>query len=252
MQSDRLMPGITMDLDESVKLTVLDVLLDKVRNQLKEWTSKDTMVILTPFMCREPLRTGGGSSREQLELYGKVRKNISALLSVTNRFTAGITGSVWEPGILEGIESVKGKLTEGMDAANAEAILDQLKDLKPEYRLLTDIHYLLLGDPITIQAETPVAGLVIDEWTDFIHSRSEVTSVAFKYRTPKSQAPNAILVAVPEYEYLYEHTKEWTHFLLAQHLAATLYLMTIRAAGIVSSPAPVMYFRTRSDNPLLR
>jgi hypothetical protein len=45
-----------------------------------------------------------------------------------------------------------------------------------------------------------VAGLVIDEWTEVIPSRTQLTGVSFHVDQPNSRAPQAILVAVPPTE----------------------------------------------------
>jgi hypothetical protein len=44
---------------------------------------------------------------------------------------------------------------------------------------------------------TSIAGFVIDEWNEIIPNREEQTGVAFNYKKPGSEAPQAILVAVP-------------------------------------------------------
>jgi hypothetical protein len=40
-------------------------------------------------------------------------------------------------------------------------------------------------------------GLLLDEWTEVIPSTSELTGIAFNYDDPDSEAPQAILIAVP-------------------------------------------------------
>lgn len=258
--------------NESFRMLALNAMLEKVTKQLQEWTSKDTMVVLPPFKCRDALNVAGAASKEQLKLYGSVRKNIASILSLTGRFAAGITNSVWEPGILESIEAVKSRLTKNLNSADAIAALNDLKDLKLKGRPFTDVHYLLTGSSFTLTTGTPVAGLKIDEWPDFIHNNSEVTGVGFKCQTPKSQAPNVILIAVPEYQYPINYTGEWTHQILVRHLAETLRLMFIRTEGFtydgpmtaepddqdnenavfIDNVAPVMYFKSKESDPLLR
>jgi hypothetical protein len=61
------------------------------------------------------------------------------------------------------------------------------------------------GDRLSIVAQAPepvdparpLAGLFIDEWTEVIPHRNEVTGVAFNFDEPAGQPPQAILVAVP-------------------------------------------------------
>ena len=49
-------------------------------------------------------------------------------------------------------------------------------------------------------AGAPIAGLVIDEWTEVIPARTQVTGLSFHVDQPNSRAPQAILLAVPPTE----------------------------------------------------
>lgn len=258
--------------DDSLKSITLNVLLEKVQKQLKEWTSKDTMTILPPFVCQKTRAVSGSSSVEQLKLYRKVRKNISAISSLTDQFTAGLINSVWEPGVLEGVEAIKGMVMKNLGGADSAAVINDLKALKIDGRHSADLHYLLYQSGFTFTAGASFAGLKIDEWSDFVHNKSEVTGVGFKCQTPKSQAPNIILVAVPEYQYPLNSTGEWTHLHLARHMAETLRLMFIRTEGFnkevpitadpsqpghenavfVDNAAPVMFVKSSENDPLLK
>jgi hypothetical protein len=40
----------------------------------------------------------------------------------------------------------------------------------------------------------PLAGLLVDGWTEVVPSRSETTGIAFQYDWPDSAAPQAILL----------------------------------------------------------
>ncbi len=49
---------------------------------------------------------------------------------------------------------------------------------------------------IPAMADAPIAGLLIDEWTERVPAPTETTGLAFHYDEPESRAPQAILVAV--------------------------------------------------------
>jgi hypothetical protein len=51
--------------------------------------------------------------------------------------------------------------------------------------------------PGALPANAPVAGLWIDEWVEVIPNAQVTTGIAFNFDEPSSQAPQAILVAVP-------------------------------------------------------
>lgn len=272
MQQDRFVADTGAPLDESAKTIALNGLLEKVQNQLKEWTAGETMVILPPFICRKTRTVSGGSSAEQLKTYRRVRKNISVASSLTDRFTTGLLHSVWEPGILESVEAVRNMVMKNVSQTDAAAVTNDLKALKLEGRNSTDLHYLLCQNTFSFTAGSPFAGLKIDEWSDFIHNKSEVTGVGLKCQTPKSQAPNVILIAVPEYQYPSNSAGQWTHLQLVRHMAETLRLMFIRTEGFnkeapvtadpsqpgnenavfVDNAAPVLFVKSNANDPLLK
>ncbi len=57
------------------------------------------------------------------------------------------------------------------------------------------VSLVLQGAPVDLGR--PLAGLLVDEWTEVIPSRSETTGIAFQYDPPDAMAPQAILLAVP-------------------------------------------------------
>jgi hypothetical protein len=272
MQMDRFVSDVGVISDEALKSLTVNALLNKVQNQLKEWTAGDAMTILPPFTSPQSRIVMGVSSVEQLKTYGKVRKNILSLVSLTEQFTKSLSHSVWEPGILESMEAIKSKIMKSVNSTNIAAVMNDLKDIKLDGRNSIDLHYLITQDTFAFTAGMPFTGLKIDEWSDFIHSKTEVTGVGFKCQTAKSQAPNAILIAVPEYQYPLNSDGKWTHVHLARHLAETLRMMFIRTecfnkeipttadasqpgnenAGFLDNPAPVLFFKSTENDPLLR
>jgi hypothetical protein len=85
------------------------------------------------------------------------------------------------------------------------------------------ISLLLQGAPEDLAR--PLAGLLVDEWTEVVPSRSETTGIAFQYDPPDSAAPQAILLAVPPVL-----GQPWTQGLLNRVLLETLDLARLRLA----------------------
>jgi hypothetical protein len=69
----------------------------------------------------------------------------------------------------------------------------------------------------------PVAGLVVDEWTEVVPDPTQLTGVSFHVDQPTSRAPQAILLAVPPTE---DHT--WTLDTLEAVVLETLDLAKLR------------------------
>ncbi|MCU0256165.1 MAG: hypothetical protein MUF56_05800, partial [Solirubrobacteraceae bacterium] len=57
------------------------------------------------------------------------------------------------------------------------------------------ISLLLQGAPADLTA--PLEGVLVDEWTEVVPSRSETTGIAFQRNPPDSAAPQTILLALP-------------------------------------------------------
>src|SRR5262249_7995837 len=71
-----------------------------------------------------------------------------------------------------------------------------------------------------------LGGLLVDEWTELIPSRTETTGVAFHFDPPDSVAPQAILLAVPPVT-----GQQWTVASLNRVLMETLDLARLRGVG---------------------
>lgn len=67
--------------------------------------------------------------------------------------------------------------------------------------------------------------LTLENWLEFIPNSEETSALAVRYISPKSQAPNAILIATPS---TLDPNSSWDHEHLALALASTLNLMKIR------------------------
>jgi len=76
-------------------------------------------------------------------------------------------------------------------------------------------------------AAARIAGLVVDEWTEVIPARTQVTGVSFHVDQPNSRAPQAILLAVPPTE---EHV--WSLDALEATVLETLELARLRLVDL--------------------
>jgi len=82
----------------------------------------------------------------------------------------------------------------------------------------------------------PLAGLLVDEWTEVVPSRTEDAGLAFRYDPPDAMAPQAVLLAVPP-----DPAEAWTVGSLNQVLLETLDLVHLRAIGPQLLDAPGHY-----------
>jgi hypothetical protein len=83
---------------------------------------------------------------------------------------------------------------------------------------------LLLSYAESLDPGVAWRGLVIDNWTEVIPNQKEETGFAFHYKSPKAQAPQAVLVAAPS-----RNTTNWSFAELLASLEQTMDLMKIRA-----------------------
>jgi hypothetical protein len=93
----------------------------------------------------------------------------------------------------------------------------------------------------------PLAGLLVDEWTELVPSRSETTGIAFQYDPPDASAPQAILLAVPPVI-----GEPWTVGRLNRVLLETLDLLRMRGVdparlGDASHFLPATYLAFNVD-----
>lgn len=108
--------------------------------------------------------------------------------------------------------------------------LTEIKQLSIPPQRFTDLHYILPSEGFFVDDGCITTGFLIDEWTDFIPASSEATAVSFKYETPKSQAPQAILIAVtPQVDP--KGLEQWKHEDIAGIIGETIDLMRIRSVS---------------------
>lgn len=108
------------------------------------------------------------------------------------------------------------------------------------------------------------AGLLLDSWNELIPSKRVNTSVAYQYDAPNTQAPQALLLAVPSQ--VKEEGEIWTPEALAAIVNDTIDLAKVRAvdidalaadpnkpAGVQPEPVggivPGIYLPTSADQP---
>jgi hypothetical protein len=87
-----------------------------------------------------------------------------------------------------------------------------------EDKLLYTAHY-----PTTFNTSGMIAGLLLDEWTEVIPSRSEETGLAVHYDRPNSEAPQTLMLALPA-----EFTGDWDWRDLVDTVRETMDLARLR------------------------
>ena len=87
-----------------------------------------------------------------------------------------------------------------------------------------------------------ISGLIIDEWPEIIPDDNETTGVAFHYDIPNSEAPQALLLAIP-----YDNGPTWKLEDIIATVNETLDLAKVRAVdlamvGAAAQFLPALYF----------
>ena len=88
-----------------------------------------------------------------------------------------------------------------------------------------------LSQPVSeLSREQRVAGVLLDQWDEFLPSDTVNTSMAFHYDAPNTQAPQSLLLAVPDK--ITPDPREWREDDLAAIVSDTLDLAKIRTVDI--------------------
>jgi hypothetical protein len=107
---------------------------------------------------------------------------------------------------------------------------------------------LVLHRPVASATDAAWVGLVLDEWTELIPGRTELTGLAFHYDDPRAEAPHAVLVAVPP-----DDAPSWDLEALVSILHETLDLAKLRAVdgqllGSLGQVLPAIYLAANTAN----
>ena len=100
---------------------------------------------------------------------------------------------------------------------------------------------LVVFSPAAVTAGAPIAGLMIDEWTEVLPSSQQITGVSFQYTDPTA-APQSILLAVKP-----DGFPEWTMEAVEGSVLEVLDLAKIREVypdplGALGHHLPALYF----------
>jgi len=100
-------------------------------------------------------------------------------------------------------------------------------------------------------AALPLAGLMIDEWTEVLPFSQQITGLSFQYNDPVGRPPQSILLAVRPDDF-----PEWTLEAVEGSVLEALDLAKIRAVdpdslGALGHYLPALYFAYNSGAPLV-
>ena len=104
--------------------------------------------------------------------------------------------------------------------------------------------------PSAVSAGAPIAGLMIDEWTEVLPTPQQITGVSFQYLDPVARPPQSILLAVKPDDF-----PEWTMEAIEGSILEALDLAKIRAVdpdalGALGHYLPALYFAFNTGAPL--
>jgi len=103
--------------------------------------------------------------------------------------------------------------------------------------------------PGVVTPGAPIAGLMMDQWTEVLPSREQITGVAFQYADPIARPPQSILLAVKADDF-----PEWTMEAVEGSVLEALDLAKIRAVdpdslGALGHYLPALYFAYNTGAP---
>ena len=81
------------------------------------------------------------------------------------------------------------------------------------------------GGRNAVQADGPLAGLLVDEWAEFVPDPFQTAAVAFHYDAPGARPPQSIVLAVPPHA----NQENWTFDDVLDVLHEARDLATLRA-----------------------
>jgi hypothetical protein len=101
--------------------------------------------------------------------------------------------------------------------------------------------------PAGFNTTQPLAGLLIDAWTETVPAKQQDTAIALRFNSPGTRAPQVILLAVSP-----DPSKLWTADTLTDILSQTLFLSRLRMQRSTtlseSGHMPLVYLGQRPGN----
>ena len=116
--------------------------------------------------------------------------------------------------------------------ATANDTADEAPDRRPESDAPRAYHRGLFLSPAGDIAATTISGIVVDEWVETRPSRQQDAAIALNYDSPQAEAPNCLVLAVPEDPF----APHWDHARAARMVGLTLDLMKLRALTTQTTP----------------
>jgi hypothetical protein len=106
---------------------------------------------------------------------------------------------------------------------------------------------LVIHTPTALDLIQPLAGLLIDEWSEVVPHTEETTGLAFHYNAPAARAPQAILLAVTP-----DDRPTWDLACLEATVLETLELAKLRTVDLtaletVGQFLPALYFANNAS-----
>lgn len=223
----------------ALKYIAINKLISDSVAYLKNRTAGEAMMIFPPF-CRsnEDLVINSNTKtpasdnfnysdlnyklKDSFGEYANVRKNIRFLKQMyMDTDSLGVYSDLGtQRSFQEALSMAKSKLS------SPPSDLENISPIPVQF--FVDKHFIVPKNGITIKTSLPLAGFLVDEWTDFIPNAQESTALGLNYETPKSEAPQAILIAVPP---AVNDENEWKIETVAEIVADTIDLMRLRAVG---------------------
>jgi hypothetical protein len=190
--------------------------IPEVISLLQAATDREGMVILMPYLLAEDQ---GGRADWTLDLSQLQALTGSAYLQQYRKVRPAIAN-----------------LFELFDVGNDLKLYEDKRDQRIKSDEIafkkqgnTDFLYLIpaIGSPSRMECLT---FLLIDQWQEGIPNPegSEMTGIALQFDSPQTEAPNAVIIAVPPYR---SSSEFWSTDLLANTLLETIELMQIRVVG---------------------
>jgi len=244
---------VISDTDEAILLASINKLTDQSVQFLRDLTGGTALPVFPPFQMDVDLeyksqnKVDIGNTTSDFHVYGKVRKNIGMLLELNEQ---GMLNS--KPLYVHsryGTQISKNEaIAQAIQSGSLSSDLDYSAVFDGDWSNSNiDMHYIVSEEGLTLTQGENYAGLKIDEWTEFFPNSSETTGLAFHYDNPQTEAPNAILLAVPPIMEKFQ----WSEDELSKIIADTIDLLRIRsvssetiAGSDLGNFLPLMWFGT--------